>query len=1181
LGNASDGAELFSSVATSVFSIQIPAAVVAMQFRITDVAAREFSRSFYSQLALGRAVDDAMTSARAQVRRKIKGSPEWATPVLYLGTTDGDFLGLRLPFEELLSHSLTQLREANWDIAKSTAILAQEQHSEADLVATRKVIVLADQCEQFTETYSQVLKVLNRGGGDYPVLAIEKLIKLAPKLQSEEFTQALGSDLGKCKDVVHMADVIAAFGRQEFEAVIKLCEQAPSNDLFDFSQLKEQALAEREDQIELLRLEKLWSDGDWNVVIEAAERPSSRLTLKRTLAQEKIEAKRHVARDLRRAVDALKHNDFKRAQSLMAGISVADAPANFEFSKRAIDSCVEVAECSDPAAMLVLKYQVENLLAEVDQTSFPETPGVEELRKLMAEIGSEMDYREALDLYSRGYFTKSREIFARFSTYKDSADKAARCEEWIAVIEKLKTRQWDEAKRLLGNLRTTDKSPRVLSYLRWCNWARTVIPVLETMAASSLVIDPMIPWEGGDNPYEVFAPRGISPTSKMEECSDLGFEVRSREERNAWDTLRLVNKRLLVDLLLYTVRNQDVARSLAERLSNVEEGKEKELRIVTTQELVSQLKEDAGIFLVLRKDYDQAIAFFLQEASARPYDATSLHHLGVAAAARIHLVEEQGGDDDQLAQAWEYLILGWAAVFANDTFWHDWWATRRRIYGCPISSQQIDDARLQLQRLWLERIRSATDICPGLDITFRAELNGAMAINGGKGVPLAEHPGELAVVGLFGATTLGLLDAVANWTASFDVGDIQPERWQGRVCEYFSELAQPLALFQDGRYEEAIDRLSRSRCELFRRNDADCKLHVANETYPKVADSSCVCFAGANPGFSKLPRGGELLLARAYDLIESAYCKVGLAAVSSTPADNVKALHHWKTAVELARRHGTTEEILTSIRDHILGRANFLVSSLDTEDAKGCLDILNDVVELLQLSYDERWDNADKALKFGLIDHLLFRAYFLSNSLEDHEGARRDAIQAYVMEPEYLRAIFVLCKVNWFYAWRLHDRGQKSLAEALIKELEQRLHDGDQLFPDNPELASCHKDLQDIRDYIAEVKELNLEDLIRSAPLRSETTIEQQKLSKLAEASVNEAQKRFAEAVKVYDAILEADPDNDEVKARLAYCYNAWIHHESDSAFESPDKIREITQEAIRRFPNSDLFTGFAKATEE
>lgn len=1175
LGNAGDGIDPFSSVATSVFSVQVSAAVVAMQFKITDLAAVEFSRCFYSQLALGRPVDDAIRAARAHVKRKIQGSPEWATPVLYLGTSDGDFLGLQLSFEQLYTHSLTQLREGNWDVARSTALLAREQHPETEKTRIEKLIKLAEQCDQFSDTHTQVVRLLERTT-DYPTLAIEKFITEAKQFENGHLADVCDGDPGKCQEVSYMAEVMRAFGSSDFPRVIEMCDRAPSEDLFNFKIIGNQARAEMAAHQELEYLKELWSSGDWYVAIKAVEKLWSRTDLKRTRAYPEIATKWSISRDLQEALEALRRNDLKQVQSVLEKVHPDEAPGNFELSKRAIDIGVEAADCNDPDKISVLKYEVENLLAGVEPAVIASTPGVQQVQNLIVELGSETDYRTALELYGKGHFSESRSYFARLKNYRDSQERAARCEEWITIIEKLRMRQWDEARRLLTNLKTSDKTPRVQSYLQWCNLARTVVPVLEVMASSPLIFDPFIRTESGENPYKFFSQKGISPTSTIKECQDIGYDV--GPARETWDSLRLVLKRLQTDFFLYTVRNPEVARDLAERLCAIEEG-DKDMRFVTMPELVAALKEDAGVFLVLRRDYDLAITCFMQEAAARPYDVVTLHHLGLAAAAKVQLLQEQGRDDDQVVQAWETLICAWAAVFANDSFWHTWWSNRMRIYDCQITSKQIEDARLHLQRLWLDRIKSSTDTCPGLDVMFRAELNGAMAVNAAKGIPVTDGPGENAVVGLCGAKSLGVLNAVSDWTASFGDKLLESESLQ-RTCDYFSELAEPLVLFQDGRYEELIDVLTRPRCDRLRADDGACKQVVPDENCPRVANTFCPCFTQTNPGFAKLPRGGDLLLARAYELLERAHCKVAVAAVSVTPVDNMKALQHWKAAVALARRHGDAENILTGIRNDIAGRANYMIESVNVEDETAS-DALYDAVELVELSYNEGWDNSDKVLWFTLIDLLLLRAYFFSNVVEDHERARRDAIRAYSMEPHHLRAIFVLCKVNWFYAWRLHDRGFKARAEALIKENEQTLKEGDELFPDNADLASCHKNLQELRDYMEEVGSVSLETLNTLAPPVPEPTLEQQLRIKLSEASYNEAQKNFAEAIKLYDAILQKSPDDNEVKARMAYCYNSWILFERDNGSESPERIRQITREAVERFPNSDLFAGFAGVVGE
>jgi len=68
------------------------AAVVAMQFPISDKAAVEFSGAFYASLGDGNPVDQATTSGRKAL---IDGFPsEWATPVLFMRSPDGRIFDL-------------------------------------------------------------------------------------------------------------------------------------------------------------------------------------------------------------------------------------------------------------------------------------------------------------------------------------------------------------------------------------------------------------------------------------------------------------------------------------------------------------------------------------------------------------------------------------------------------------------------------------------------------------------------------------------------------------------------------------------------------------------------------------------------------------------------------------------------------------------------------------------------------------------------------------------------------------------------------------------------------------------------------------------------------------------------------------------------------------------------------
>lgn len=90
--NACDGAradrlDVFSSTASVLVRRGTPA-VVAMQYEITDTAAVELSRAFYSALAAGLPVDEALGEARKSVALAVPGTLEWGTPVLYLRAPD-------------------------------------------------------------------------------------------------------------------------------------------------------------------------------------------------------------------------------------------------------------------------------------------------------------------------------------------------------------------------------------------------------------------------------------------------------------------------------------------------------------------------------------------------------------------------------------------------------------------------------------------------------------------------------------------------------------------------------------------------------------------------------------------------------------------------------------------------------------------------------------------------------------------------------------------------------------------------------------------------------------------------------------------------------------------------------------------------------------------------------------
>lgn len=78
----------FGGLAAALLRTGVPA-VVAMQRRVSDLAAVVFSRTVYQRLADGDGIDTAVSEGRLAIHRHLPGSAEWGTPVLFLRSADG------------------------------------------------------------------------------------------------------------------------------------------------------------------------------------------------------------------------------------------------------------------------------------------------------------------------------------------------------------------------------------------------------------------------------------------------------------------------------------------------------------------------------------------------------------------------------------------------------------------------------------------------------------------------------------------------------------------------------------------------------------------------------------------------------------------------------------------------------------------------------------------------------------------------------------------------------------------------------------------------------------------------------------------------------------------------------------------------------------------------------------
>src|SRR6185295_18872854 len=85
----------FSGVAQSLLRGGIPA-VVAMQFKVADEASVAFSRALYENLASASSLDEAVYEGRLALLSE-RLDFEWANPVLYMRSSDGQILAVQPP----------------------------------------------------------------------------------------------------------------------------------------------------------------------------------------------------------------------------------------------------------------------------------------------------------------------------------------------------------------------------------------------------------------------------------------------------------------------------------------------------------------------------------------------------------------------------------------------------------------------------------------------------------------------------------------------------------------------------------------------------------------------------------------------------------------------------------------------------------------------------------------------------------------------------------------------------------------------------------------------------------------------------------------------------------------------------------------------------------------------------
>ncbi|MGH8898138.1 MAG: CHAT domain-containing protein, partial [Egibacteraceae bacterium] len=217
----------FSSTAGALVRGGVPA-VVAMQFEISDRAAVEFARTFYEGIARQRPVDASVMRARRAMSVD-HHTLEWATPVLYLRSPDGDIfdvVGGAVGPPEPESAALSGLRDqglaAFWNERWDEAIVIFEQ------ILARQPDDADARAKLMHARYAQACAVADQQDWDAAVAGFTAVLKADP--QHQDAQQRLGQARRQQTLAGLAADLRRLYEAKQWRAVINLGEHLATLD---------------------------------------------------------------------------------------------------------------------------------------------------------------------------------------------------------------------------------------------------------------------------------------------------------------------------------------------------------------------------------------------------------------------------------------------------------------------------------------------------------------------------------------------------------------------------------------------------------------------------------------------------------------------------------------------------------------------------------------------------------------------------------------------------------------------------------------------------------------------------------------------------------------------------------------------------------------------------------------
>jgi hypothetical protein len=392
--------DLFSGTAATLVRRGI-SAVAAMQFSVSDTAAVAFPRGFYTALASGRRVDEAVRAGRIDIRGIGDGTLEWVTPILHVrgdATELFQLVGAAPPPAPSVAAPAEQRRNLMADPQWPEAVNAywakrwreavehfealQARYPDESRVQTR--LQEARRHRDIEFWLAEADAGTQEADWDTVVTALERLIELDPAHPDAAGRLDHARHAQRCRSLVDEMTTLHEAGQWDAvvaaaQELVRLDPENPDPDgMVSDAQamIREAHLAERyAEALNHLDEEDWRQAADLFAAIDQ-ERPGYRdATTLRATAEQQLE-RLNLADKYGRATKAQTASDWKTAATLFGEITAIDADyrdaatrrQQCETARRIADLQTELRHLADDGAWHAV-IQVGAELADLDATA--------------------------------------------------------------------------------------------------------------------------------------------------------------------------------------------------------------------------------------------------------------------------------------------------------------------------------------------------------------------------------------------------------------------------------------------------------------------------------------------------------------------------------------------------------------------------------------------------------------------------------------------------------------------------------------------------------------------------------------------------------------------------------------------------------------------------------------------